>query len=261
MAIERWLAENYRYDIDSPVPPEGQDAVDHFLFETDVGFCEQFASATAIMLRTLDVPTRVVAGYTPGTRNPFTGYYEVKNSDAHSWVEVWFPRYGWYEFDPTFAIPPAEGDFSESVPMAKVISFLSEKFEDLVPPNARDLVRTAFFILLAATVLIAGRIAWRRLRPDRLAPAPDVLTAGAGPVTRAFRRFEEALAREGRARRPAETAAELIKRETAYRPPSGISSALGAFERERYGAEEPSESEVRAAVEELDRLAGAGERS
>jgi transglutaminase-like putative cysteine protease len=260
-AIEAWLAENYRYHLDSPVPPDGQDAVDHFLFETDVGFCEQFASATAIMLRTLDVPTRVVAGYTPGTKNPFTGYHEVKNSDAHSWVEVWFPRYGWYEFDPTFAIPPAEGDFSESVPMAKVISFLSEKFEDLVPPNARDLVRTAFFILLAAIVLISGRIAWRRLRPHRPAVAPDVLTAGAGPVTRAFRRFEESLAREGRARRPAETAAELIKRATMHRPPSGVTSALGAFERERYGAEGPNEREVQAAVEELDRLAGAGDRS
>jgi transglutaminase-like putative cysteine protease len=260
-AIEAWLAENYRYDTDSPVPPEGQDAVDHFLFETDVGFCEQFAAATAIMLRTLDIPTRVVAGYTPGTKNPFTGYYEVKNSDAHSWVEVWFPTYGWYEFDPTFAIPPAENDFSDSVPMAKVISFLTNAFEDLVPPNARDLVKSALFVILAVTVLVAGRIAWRRLRPDVPAPVPDVLTAGAGPVTRAFRRFEESLARDGRARRPAETAAELIRRATRHRPPPGVTTALGAFERERYGADGPTETEVRVAIEELDRLAGTGDRS
>jgi hypothetical protein len=145
--------------------------------------------------------------------------------------------------------------------MAKVISFLSEAFEDLVPPNARDLVKTALFVLLAATVLVAGRIAWRRLRPDIPAPAPDVLTAGAGPVTRAFRRFEDSLAAEGRARRPAETAAELIRRATTHRPPPGVTSALGAFERERYGAEGPTETEVRIAVEELDRLAGTADRS
>ncbi|MGH2807309.1 MAG: transglutaminase TgpA family protein [Actinomycetota bacterium] len=260
-AIEAWLAAKYRYETDSPVPPEGQDAVDHFLFETDVGFCEQFAAATAVMLRTLDIPARVVAGYTPGTRNPFTGYYEVKNSDAHSWVEVWFPRNGWYEFDPTFAIPPAESDFSDNVPMARVISFLTDAFEKLVPEDARGLVKTGLFVLLAATVLVGGVIAWRRLRPDVPAPVPDVLTAGAGPVTRAFRRFEESLAREGRARRPAETAAEVIKRATTYRPPPGVSSALGAFERERYAAEDPTEVEVRQAVEELDRLAGTGDRS
>ena len=126
-AIEKYLSDNYRYNIDSPVPPAGQDAVDHFLFESDVGFCEQFASATAVMLRSLGIPTRVVVGYTPGNRNPFTGYHEVKASDAHSWVEVWFPTVGWYEFDPTFAVPPANQDLAQTIPLVKAIKWVARK--------------------------------------------------------------------------------------------------------------------------------------
>ncbi|MDQ3940624.1 MAG: transglutaminaseTgpA domain-containing protein [Actinomycetota bacterium] len=255
-AIEDWLSANYRYSIDSPVPPEGQDAVDHFLFETDVGFCEQFAAATAIMLRSLGIPTRVVAGYTPGTRNPFTGYYEVKNSDAHSWVEVWFPRFGWYEFDPTFAIPAADTQLSDSVPMAKLISFLSDKFEGLIPDGAGGVVKTAMLLVIVAIVLFCGWIAYRKLGRKPRPAAPRPLSARAGPVTRAFRRYEEALARRGDPRRPAETAAELIRRTALRRRRSPArSSALDVFERERYGFEDPSDTDVSAAVAELERLA------
>ena len=67
-AIEDHMARNYRYSTDSPVPPEGRDAVDHFLFDTDVGFCEQFASATTVLLRSLDIPA--LAGRRLHARNP-----------------------------------------------------------------------------------------------------------------------------------------------------------------------------------------------
>jgi protein-glutamine gamma-glutamyltransferase len=107
-AIEAYLADNYEYSLDSPVPAEGRDAVDHFLFDAEVGFCEQFASSTAVMLRSLGIPARVVAGYATGSKNPFTGYYEVKNSDAHAWVEVWFPRsVGTSSTRPTRCRPPS----------------------------------------------------------------------------------------------------------------------------------------------------------
>ncbi len=254
-AIEAWLAENFRYDIDSPVPPIGSDAVDYFLFDSDVGFCEQFASATAIMLRTLDIPVRVIAGYTPGTRNPFTGYTEIKNSDAHTWVEVWFPQYGWYEFDPTFDVPLAEGDFAENVPLARAIDFLSEKFANLVPGLSRDLIRNGLWVAVIATIAIGVWIAVRRRKPRRgVAPAHVIASAGGGPVTRAFRTFEQSLARSGRARSPSETAAELLRRATFRAPRKETSTALKAFQKERYGVEEPSPEEIQAAIAELERL-------
>ena len=256
-AIESWLAENFRYDLDSPVPPSGRDAVDFFLFDTDVGFCEQFASATAIMLRTLGIPTRVLAGYTPGTRNPFTGDYEIKNSDAHTWVDVWFPRYGWYEFDPTFAIPPAESDVSDSIPLARAIDFLSEKLSLAIPGLSKDTIRYVLYAALVAVIAVGIWLAVKRRKPrvEQPAPIPARAARGGGPVTRAFRRFEQTLAGTGRGRSPSETAAELLRRATFRTTPRPDTSvALDAFQKERYGADEPTPEEIRAAIAEIERL-------
>ena len=249
-AIEGWLAESYRYSTDSPVPPDGQDAVDHFLFETDVGFCEQFASATAIMLRSLGIPTRVVAGYTPGFRNPFTGYYDVRNSDAHMWVEVWFPAFGWYEFDPTFGIPPANESVTSNIPLARLIGNLAEAFSDL--SGASSILKGTLLVALVATLGFGGWVAWRRLR-GRPGGIPGIAERVApGRITRAFRGYEEALAARGAGRAPPETAAELVAR--TARTDRGAQEAVRAFERERYGPEGPSDEETRKAVKELERL-------
>lgn len=250
-AIESWLANNYRYSLESPVPPEGQDAVDHFLFDTDVGFCEQFASATTVMLRSLGIPTRFIAGYTPGRRNPFTGYYEVRNSDAHTWVEVWFPGVGWYEFDPTFDIPPAEEDLAANIPLANVITFIAGSFDGL--SGVGDALKTGLFVLMAVAVALGALIAWRKLAPKR-GPVLPAAPLASGPITRAFRRFEDALAQRGAGRAPPETAAELIARTGGRRDPNR-QAALRAFERERYGSAPPPDEEARAAIEELERLA------
>ncbi len=252
--IENWLAENYEYDTDSPVPPDGQDAVDHFLFETDVGFCEQFASATAIMLRSVGIPARVIGGYTPGTRNPLTGYYEVKNSDAHAWVEVWFDPVGWYEFDPTFAIPPARSDVAELVPLVKLVRFLAEKLAALIPDGSGGrAVRVFGAVTVAAFLVWAMIVVVRRWRRRRAPPITIRREMPAGPIARAFFRLEEALELRGSGRAPAETARELMDRATPPSPPT--SKALAAFERERYGPEPPGAEDERAAIAELDRLA------
>jgi len=251
-AIESWLANNFRYSIDSPVPPIGQDAVDHFLFETDVGFCEQFASATIVMLRSLGIPSRMVAGYAVGTRNPFTGYYEIKNSDAHTWVDVWFPQVGWYEFDPTFAIPPAQEDATENVPLFRAFQFAADKFKGL-PKDLSSLLRTAMFVLLAAVVGLGVWLLVKKRRPAELQPGVARRPVTGGPITHAFRRFEEALAARGSPRAPPETAAELMAREAGRAKPTS-EQALRAFELERYGAGSPSRSQVEEAVAELDRL-------
>ena len=255
-AIEDWLAANFRYALDSPVPPDGRDAVDYFLFDSDVGFCEQFASATTIMLRTLGIPARVVAGYTPGTRNIFTGYYEVKNSDAHTWVDVYFSDWGWYEFDPTFEVPLAESSITQTIPLARVVEFLSEKLSGVFSGFSRDTIRYVLYVALFGVVGAAIWIGLRRRRIDLDEPvvAPPALIPRAGPVTRAFRRFEQTLAGAGRARSPSETAAELLHRATFRAQRRDTGALLQAFEQERYGREEPTGEEVRAAIAELEHL-------
>lgn len=253
-AIETWLADNYRYSVDSPVPPVGQDAVDYFLFDdAKVGFCEQFASATVMMLRALGIPSRMVAGYAVGTRNPFTGYYEIKNSDAHTWVEVWFPgNYGWYEFDPTFAIPPAQVDVTESVPLMRAFRFFTERFGGGETGDVAEYIRTALFVALAGVVVFGGWIMWKRLSPRPQIVGMPGPVAG-GPITHAFRRLEESLAARGAPRAPPETAAELMARTGRGRARAG--TALNAFQQERYGHADPSPAEVQEAVAELDDLA------
>ncbi|MEO7804328.1 MAG: DUF3488 and transglutaminase-like domain-containing protein, partial [Actinomycetota bacterium] len=107
-AIEKWLVDNTQYEIDIPRQPRGTDAVDHFLFEEREGYCEQIATSMAVMLRTLGVPARFATGYASGERDLLSGFFEVKQSDAHSWVEIHFPQAGWVEFDPTHEVPAAE---------------------------------------------------------------------------------------------------------------------------------------------------------
>jgi transglutaminase-like putative cysteine protease len=105
LAIQAWLGQNVSYDLFAPVPPEGSDAVDNFLFESKEGFCEQIATATAILLRTLGVPARIATGYVPSGRDAIAGVWISRASDAHAWVEVRFPNYGWVAFDPTASVP------------------------------------------------------------------------------------------------------------------------------------------------------------
>jgi transglutaminase-like putative cysteine protease len=104
--IERYLRTSFGYTLDlSGMPPKG-DPLAYFLFTRRAGHCEYFAAAMTVMLRTLGIPARYVNGFLPGEYNDVAGDYIVRASDAHSWVEVYFPGYGWMTFDPT---PPGAG--------------------------------------------------------------------------------------------------------------------------------------------------------
>jgi transglutaminase-like putative cysteine protease len=96
-----YLRATYSYNPFPPPQARNTDAVDQFLFVDREGVCEHYASAMIVMLRTLGVPARLATGYGSGTHNPVTGFYEVRAKDAHAWVEVYFPEYGWAPFDPT----------------------------------------------------------------------------------------------------------------------------------------------------------------
>src|ERR1700722_16286744 len=99
-AMEVYLRGKYGYTLDLKGKPGG-DPLAHFLFETRAGHCEYFASSMTVMLRTFGFPAREVNGFLPGEYNDLAGDYVVRASDAHSWVEVFFPGNGWVTFDPT----------------------------------------------------------------------------------------------------------------------------------------------------------------
>lgn len=98
--IERYLKTRYGYTLDLTGPPSA-DPVPYFLFVRRAGHCEYFASAMTVMLRTLGIPARYATGFLPGQFNDLGGDYIVRASDAHAWVEAYFPGYGWITFDPT----------------------------------------------------------------------------------------------------------------------------------------------------------------
>ncbi|HWP83730.1 MAG TPA: DUF3488 and transglutaminase-like domain-containing protein [Terriglobia bacterium] len=103
-AVEQYLQANYGYTLELP-PALPQDPIAFFLFESRRGHCEFFAASMAVLLRSLGIPARLVNGFLQGQFNDISGNYTVRASDAHSWVEVYFPASGWVSFDPT----PAEG--------------------------------------------------------------------------------------------------------------------------------------------------------
>lgn len=99
-AIQRYLRQ-FPYNERIAAPPTGVDAVDYFVFDVREGYCDYFASAMAVMLRSLDVPTRWVNGYAGGRYNSTLNGFEVRSNLAHTWPEVYFPGYGWQRFEPT----------------------------------------------------------------------------------------------------------------------------------------------------------------
>jgi protein-glutamine gamma-glutamyltransferase len=99
-ALEQYLQSHYGYTLRLPSAPVA-DPLANFLFERKQGHCEYFASSMAVMLRTLRIPSRVVNGFRSDEFNDVTGNYVIRAKNAHSWVEAYFPGYGWITFDPT----------------------------------------------------------------------------------------------------------------------------------------------------------------
>lgn len=120
-AIENYLKTRFRYTLNITI--SGEDPLAEFLFDVREGHCEYFATAMVIMLWTLEIPARIVNGFQMGEYNDLNNLYTVRDSDAHSWVEAYFPRsQAWVEFDPT----PASGinDYSQGGLLARFRKYM-----------------------------------------------------------------------------------------------------------------------------------------
>jgi len=223
-AIEQWMSSHVHYSTDIPPLNPGEDAVSSFLFGSRVGYCEQISTATVVMLRSLGIPARETTGYVPGSYNPITDLYDVEAKDAHAWVQVWFPGYGWQNFDPTADVPlanPSPG----SVIVHGAITQLKR-----IPVVPVGLV----------IVLVAGAVAllrWYRRRPPTWAHR---VAAG----------FERAGARGGIRRLPDETLLRYAGRLARAAPDrhDDVLWAATLVDRHSYGGEEPTAAEIARAV-------------
>lgn len=141
-ALESYSRE-IKYNELIEAPSEGQDGVDYFLFDVREGYCEYYASAMAVMARSIGIPARVAAGYSQGQYNPETGAYRVRENNAHAWVEIYFPRYGWVEFEPTASEPlivrpkpPRVDEAPEDRSEGRPLGHEEDLDEDVLPEDA-----------------------------------------------------------------------------------------------------------------------------
>jgi transglutaminase-like putative cysteine protease len=274
--VEDYLHAHATYDLNAPVPPDGEDAVDSFLFVTHQGFCEQFATAAVVLLRAAGIPTRLVTGYSEGDLTSDPGRRVMRAADAHAWIQVWFPGVGWVDSDPTAtavlgagattapgatasptagaeqsqdqtaALPSSAASASPSAsptprpaPSAQASSEKTGVSRAVSStPGGRFGVAALVVVLMALgqLLLVLGR---RRLR-RRVAVANAAASTG-GPVLQAYLRLDDALSRQGRARGVGETTRELRSRlgELAGLsvPAPAIAAAIDLLERECYGIE------------------------
>jgi len=104
-AIEGYLHSNYEYDLKIPAPPTDHDVADYFLFELKHGYCDYYATAMVVLARASGLPARFVSGFATGDYDAPNARYIIRVKDAHSWAEIYFPKIGWVEFEPTASMP------------------------------------------------------------------------------------------------------------------------------------------------------------
>lgn len=131
VALEQHLRNDFEYTFDSVFDKQNVGNLETFIFDTKKGHCSYFATALATMLRSLDIPSRVVTGFSATTYNPLSGYYEVRGLDAHAWVEVLQPDVGWVTFEPTayYNLPLNDSDSSVSQSMESYLAELNRQSE------------------------------------------------------------------------------------------------------------------------------------
>ena len=100
IAIEKYL-RRFEYTLDLPSPPSNRDVVDYFLFDLQKGYCDYFATSMVVLARAAGLPARLVIGYGSGIYDEDLNAFLVTEAEAHSWPEIYFPGYGWVEFEPT----------------------------------------------------------------------------------------------------------------------------------------------------------------
>lgn len=116
-AITRYLRDNFKYMTNIPPTPQGEDPIDVFLFSDRQGFCNHFATAEVLLLRSIGIPARMAIGFAEGEYDEISDLYVVRIKDTHAWPEVYFADYGWVIFEPTtnqvplvYEPSPAEND-------------------------------------------------------------------------------------------------------------------------------------------------------
>ncbi len=214
-AIEAHLLVTYPYDYFPPPQKPNTDSVDQFLFVDQTGYCEHYVSAMVVMLRSQGIPARLVSGFGSGRYDMINNLYQVRALDAHSWVEVYFPGYGWIPFEPTpgWDGTPHVTDFNRSffssaagalnlpaIPFGTVASAVASALSAVMAP--------LMVIGLLVGLGFALRWGWRRFqeiladRPPAYSKLSESNNQSRGKILRTYRRQQR---RHNAPRQPEQT--------------------------------------------------------
>jgi protein-glutamine gamma-glutamyltransferase len=240
IALAKHLQADYRYTLATPPAPAGVDPVDYFLFGARYGYCEMFATAAALMLRSQGIPTRLVTGYAPGQYDPTLDQTIVRESDAHAWIEVFFPGHGWVPVDPT---PTFSALAATRFPDRWAASGLAHLIPHLAlgAPTAALSGIGALALLPGIAALVAVLVVgllWLRGRrlPRRRARSP-----AEEDLIRVYDRLQRRL---GRRRAPPETPNEYRQRMAAGELEELLDVVTAAVNRGVYAGRWPEPAEV-----------------
>lgn len=202
-AMERLRTGGYVYTLEPGL--YGEHTADEFWFDRKRGFCEHIASAFVVLMRAMDIPSRIVTGYQGGEMNTVDGYWTLRHADAHAWAEVWLAGRGWVRVDPTAMVQPArigalqrlrapESPFASAVGNVVspnllahvrqaweavnnrwnqwVLNYTQSKQLDLMKklgfrsPNWQDLAYVLIGVVVASALLGIAWARWERRRQD-----------------------------------------------------------------------------------------------
>ncbi|MFQ5737283.1 MAG: DUF3488 and DUF4129 domain-containing transglutaminase family protein [Thermodesulfobacteriota bacterium] len=267
-AVQAYLNSHYTYSLD-PARDPAKGPLEDFLFYSKEGFCEHYATAMAVLLRAVGVPTRVVTGFLPDEWNELGGYYIVRGQDSHSWVEAYIDGVGWKRFDPT--PPPTGGPVYTPTVFAHYVDLLRWRWNRYIvyftSVDQRNMGRTlgssttgmlarlkkslhargrikgpegAVLLVVAAALLAVAAWALRR----------SVFAGKASKIPGYYTEMLRIIEKKGLKKRRDETAGEFAARTGN----TGVHTITEAYQAQRYGHVDPSEAEVFRIKEALETL-------
>ena len=211
--IKGYLLENYRYDQEAR--GAGGDEVLDFLFRSRRGYCEHFATAFVLLLRSIGIPARAVGGFRGGDFNPYGKFYTVRERDAHLWAEVYVPDRGWLRFDPTPTrrVASGKGPIFALASLVELLSFewsryfLSYSMEEQLHLFVKALLKWKYIFLFSLFLVFALRFAFKYRKKRRRSGSRRL-----GHVSRMYLEILEGLSRKGFVRKPGETPLQFARR-------------------------------------------------
>ena len=259
-----------------PFLDENEDLVEAFLFKYKGGYPDHFSTTLTVMLRSIGIPARLVAGFAPGQFNPFTGLYVVRNTDAYAMTEVYFPKYGWFPFDPIPGHPLIPPSIEESQTFSvlqqfwkwvagwlpspvtgllnnvfgTILSWLTRALAWFLALFSQGWVGVLTGLIVATGLSFLGWLGWKQWRVWRYRN----WLAGLPPMESLYQQMLRWAAQKGLGKHPAQTPLEYARVSHQHHSPETaevIDEICQAYVSWRYGAQAPNLSQLKKRWREL----------